>query len=169
MSILTKEEILKEIELGNIKINPFRIENLGPASIDLTLWNKFRIFKKINNIVDVTNETNYKEYSELIVSDSILILPGETILGITEEEIILSENICGWLEGRSRFARLGLLVHISASFMQPGIQNHQVLEITNMGKIPLRLHAGTKICQFIFQRTEGKAKYSGIFKSQEEP
>lgn len=169
MSILTREEILKEIEAGNIKIEPLRLENIGPASIDLTLWNKFRIFRKINDIVDVKDGTDYREYSELIISDSILILPGETILGITEEKISLADNICGWLEGRSRFSRLGLLVHISASFMQPGIQNHQVLEITNMGKIPLRLHAGTKICQFIFQRTAGRAKYEGIFKFQEEP
>lgn len=89
-------------------------------------------------------------------------------MGITKERIKLGENICGWLEGRSRFARLGLLVHISAGFMQPGINNQQVLEIVNLGHRPLRLHAGTKICQFIFQTTKGKAKYEGKFKGQKE-
>ena len=100
---------------------------------------------------------------------NFVIKPGETILGITQEKITLASNLCGWLEGRSRFARLGLLVHISASFMQPGISNRQVLEISNMGAVSLRLHAGTKMCQFIFQKTIGQAKYSGRFVDQKEP
>ncbi|MEM4397920.1 MAG: dCTP deaminase [Candidatus Woesearchaeota archaeon] len=167
--ILTKEEILKEIKKGNIKIKPLKKENIGPASIDLCLGNKFRVFEKTNEIFDVKNDSDYKKITKLIQADSILIMPGETILGITEEEITLSDDICGWLEGRSRFARLGLMVHISASFMQPGISNHQVLEMTNMSNFPLKLHSGTKICQFIFQKTLGKAKYTGKFTNQNEP
>ncbi|MEM3374643.1 MAG: dCTP deaminase [Candidatus Woesearchaeota archaeon] len=169
MSILTKNEILKEIKKGNIKIKPFKPENLGPASIDLCLGDKFRVFEKTNEIFDVKNESDYKKITKLIEAKSILIMPGETILGITEEEITLSNNICGWLEGRSRFARVGLMVHISASFMQPGISNNQVLEMTNMSNVPLKLHSGTKICQFIFQKTIGKAKYKGKFTNQKEP
>lgn len=169
MSILTKDEIINEIKKGNIKIKPLVLDNIGPASIDLRLSNKFRIFKKTNTIFDVKNESDYKEITELVVCDSILIMPGETILGMTQEEITLPENICGWLEGRSRFARIGLMVHISASFMQPGISNHQVLEMTNMSNVPLKLHSGTKICQFIFQKTIGNAKYKGRFSNQKEP
>ena len=86
-----------------------------------------------------------------------------------KEKITLSEDLCGWLEGRTRFARLGLMIHISASFMQPGISNQQVLEISNMGHVPYRLKEGTKICQFVFQQTKGKAKYVGSFKNQTEP
>ena len=96
-------------------------------------------------------------------------MPGETILGITKEKITLPQNMCGWLEGRSRYARLGLMVHISASFMQPGLSNRQVLEMTNMSSVALRLHAGTKICQFIFQETIGMAEYKGRFSEQTEP
>ncbi len=169
MSILTKYEILKEIRQKNIKIEPFNKKSVGPGSVDLTLSNKFRIFEKSNGIYDVNNNADYKKITKLVESSSILIMPGETILGITKEKISLAPNICGWLEGRSRFARLGLMVHISASFMQPGISNHQVLEISNMGHVPLRLHAGTKICQFIFQKTLGEAKYKGSFVNQEEP
>ena len=90
------------------------------------------------------------------------------ILGITKERITVKGNICGWLEGRSRFARLGLTVHITASFMNPGIDNKQVLEIVNLGKRSLKLHAGVKMCQLIFQKTKGRAKYSGRFKDQKE-
>lgn len=169
MSILTKQEILKEIKRGNIIVSPFKEESVGPASIDLTLDNKFRIFKQFQDIVEVDGSADYKAITELIETESILIKPQETILGITREKITLAPNICGWLEGRSRFARLGLLVHISASFMQPGIDNHQVLEISNVGNVLLRLHAGIKICQFIFQKTIGKAKYEGQFINQTKP
>jgi dCTP deaminase len=58
-------------------------------------------------------------------------MPGETVLGITRERVKLGPGLCGWLEGRSRFARLGLMVHISAPFMGPGIDSQQVLEMSN--------------------------------------
>ena len=164
MSILTKLEIIKQIKKGNIKIEPLNLENIGPASIDLTLGNIFRIFEISQKVYDVSDETDYQKITKLIRADSIVIKPKETILGITKEKLTLAPNICGWLEGRSRFA-----VHISASFMQPGISNQQVLEISNMGHIALRLQAGTKICQFVFQTTIGKAKYQGKFSHQTTP
>ena len=61
--------------------------------------------------------------------------PGHACLAITEESISLSPSICGLLEGRSRFARLGLFIHISSGFMQPGIHNRQVLEIFNASTV----------------------------------
>ena len=165
--ILTKSEILKEIKKKNIKITPFDSSAIGPASVDLTLDNQFRVFT-CGLTYDVNDVSDYQQISKKVVADSIVIKPQELVLGITKEKIQLSENICGWLQGRSRFARLGLLVHLTASFMPPGIENQQVLEIVNLGHRKLRLHAGTKICQFIFQRTQGKAKYQGKFKDQAE-
>lgn len=169
MSILSRQAIVEAMEAGQIKVEPFEENQLGPASIDLTLSNKFRIFEKALDVVDVKNGTDYKDVSKLVEGDSIVVSPGETILGITEEVITLNGPYCGWLEGRSSFARLGLMVHISASFMQPGISNRQVLEISNMGHVPMRLHAGTRICQFIFQTTLGEADYHGRFEGQMEP
>ena len=166
MSLLAKEIILDEIEKGNIKIEPLNKENIGPASIDLTLSNEFRIFKKSNKIINITENTDYKSLTKLVKQDSIIIKPKQTIIGLTKEKITLSENIAGLLEGRSRFARLGLTIHITAPFMPPGIDNHKVLEISNLGQLPLKLNAGTKICQFIFLRTEGKSKYNGLFSKQ---
>lgn len=167
--VLTKEVIQKEIAKGTIKIEPFNANNVGPGSVDLTLGDKFRVFIKSKKVFDVDDNCDYKKITKLVAADSIVVKPKETVLGITKERITLPGNISGWLEGRSRFARLGLMVHISASFMQPGISNHQVLEISNMGDVPLRLHSGTKICQFIFERTEGTARYTGKFKDQTEP
>jgi dCTP deaminase len=169
MSILTHDEILKEIAAGNIIIEPFHADCVGPASVDLHLGNEFRVFRKVHDVVRVTPESNYEEITERIrVEDHLLLMPQETILGLTQEKITLAANICGWLEGRSRFSRLGLLVHISASFIQPGIDNKQVLEISNFSPMPLALYPGIPICQFVFQRTIGSAKYEGKFRNQRE-
>ena len=169
MSILTHDEILNEISSGKIVIDPFHADCVGPASVDLHLGNEFRVFRKVHDIVHVTAEANYEEITErILVEDRLLLMPQETVLGITQERITLAPDLCGWLEGRSRFARLGLLVHISASFMQPGIENKQALEISNFSPTPMALYPGTPICQFIFQRTIGQAKYKGKFRNQQE-
>ncbi len=172
MSILTRDEILKEIKKGGIEIDPFSEDMVGPGSVDLTLDNRFRTFKKLHNIYDVTDDANFHEITDMVeVADNehFVLMPQETVMGITRERIKLPPYICGWLEGRSRFARLGLMVHITAGFMQPGINNHQVLEIANVSSVPLALHPGTRICQFIFQRTIGEATYQGKFADQVKP
>ena len=169
MSILTHHKILEGIEKGEIEIDPYEPENVGPGSVDLRLGDRFRVFDSENGTFDVDEDADYRKISSSYQQDTLVIQPTETVLGITKERITLPPHLCGWLEGRSRFARLGLMVHISASFMQPGISNHQVLEISNMGHLPMRLHAGTRICQFVFQETKGEAEYKGSFRDQGEP
>jgi dCTP deaminase len=164
MAVLTKNEILKEIKKGNIKLAPFSPENIGPASVDLTLDNRFRVFDHKTIILD--EKTDYKKYSELKTANQIVLKPGDFILGITKEKISLAEDLCAWLGGRTRYARLGLLIHITAAFIQPGVDNRQVLEIKNISPNDLVVKAGTKVCQLIIERTEGKAKYKGKFKKQ---
>jgi dCTP deaminase len=167
MSILTHDEILREIKEGRIKIDPFEPKAVGPASVDLRLDREFRVFKKLHHTFDVTEEANYEEVTEYLeVQERFLLLPGDSVLGMTQEKITLPPDICGWLEGRSRFARVGLTVHVTASFMQPGISNRQVLEINNVATIPLYLYPGTYICQFIFQKCIGSAIYKGRFCDQ---
>lgn len=169
MSILGKEAILEEIKKGNILIEPFNEKMLGPASVDLHLSYAFRVFVHLPNELSMTDDMDFKAATKgILVPDggTLTIQPGQTVLGITQEKVSLGNGLSGWLEGRSRFARVGLLVHISASFMQPGISNHQVLEISNFGPIALKLIPGTPICQFIFQRCESPGKYHGVFAGQ---
>jgi dCTP deaminase len=169
MSVLGKEAILAAIDAGAIAITPFSPERLGPASLDLTLASSFRVFRKVHQVIDVSDDTDYREYTDKIEIDPgqrILIMPGETVLGITHERLRLAPGICGWLEGRSRFARLGLMVHISAPFMGPGIDSQQVLEMSNFGPAPLAVAPGLAICQFVFQKLEGNEQYSGRFAGQ---
>lgn len=172
MSILTHDVILDSIRSGKIRIAPFSEEQVGPASIDLHLNSRFRIFKRIHYSLDVTEEINFDEITDEIDvpnGESLQLMPGKTCLGVTVEQITLPPNICGWLEGRSRFARLGVIIHATASFIQPGISNKQVLEITNNGQIPLNIFPGVAICQLILQECVGEATYNGRFSRQSAP
>lgn len=170
MPILTRDELLREIKAGNIEIDPYKEECVGPGSIDLHLGNEFRVFRKLHSIYHVTDHSDFNDITEVKkVNDCFVLMPQETVLGITVERIRLPGNVCGWLEGRSKFARLGLMVHITAGFMQPGINNRQVLEISNVSPVPLALHPGTRLCQFIFQTTVGEAHYQGTFLNQMSP
>lgn len=172
MSILVGEEILAAINRGEIAIDPLDVSQIGPGSIDLTLGNDFRVFKKDTDICHVHNESDFADVTDFVSlqdGEHIVISPCEMVLGITRERITLSETMAGWLEGRSRFARFGLAVHVTAGFMQPGISNHQVLEIVNLGHKPLALYPGTKICQFVFERCIGSARYQGRFIDQVKP
>lgn len=167
MAVLTHDEIVKELESGLLQISPQIMDDqVSVASIDLHLANEFRIFNRKDTVIDLREDVDYQDVTRFFTAERLEVKPGETVLGITEEKITLPENLCGWLEGRSRFARLGLLIHISAGFIQPGVSNRQVLEITNLSPYILVLHAGVKICQLVLQRCEGNAKYNGRFVKQ---
>lgn len=172
MSVLTREAILQSIRDAKVCIDPFVESQIGPASIDLHLGFEFRVFRKVRRTIQVCEETQLSEITDKIVleaSDSLLLMPGETCLGITIEHIVLPTDICGWLEGRSRFARLGLVVHSTAGFIQPGVSNRQVLEITNNGTFPLDIVPGVALCQLILQKCIGHATYQGRYQDQQSP
>lgn len=166
--ILTRNIILKEIKNGNIVITPFNKKLLGPASYDLSLSNTIRIFTPRKHSFDVHDNSDYSDLTKPIRLNSrgYTMKPGEVILAITKENIKLASNIAGWLEGRSRFARMGLMVHISSPFMSPGIDSKQVLEIANLSPTPLVIYSKTRICQFIFEYCDGNAFYAGKFSKQ---
>jgi len=169
MSVLTHNVIIELIESGKIEIDPFIEALVGPASIDLRLGNNFRVFNNNCKNHDVNEESNINEITESVyISDdnSLMLMPGKSCLGITVERIKLPSNLCGWLQGRSRFARLGLVIHATASFIQPGVNNKQVLELTNIGQVPLNLIPKVAICQIILEDCLGDANYNGIYRQQ---
>jgi dCTP deaminase len=167
MSILTHEVILREIAARRIVVDPFVPDQVGPASIDLHLSNTFWLFENRHVVHEVREESDFTQLTHSIETDEgVLLQTGETVLGLTRERVTLAPSLCGWLEGRSRFARLGLAVHVTAGFMQPGIDNRQVLEMTNLGPTPLQLRPGVRICQLVIERCEGEATYRGRFAVQ---
>ena len=170
MSVLTKEAIIERVKKKEIVISPYADECIGPASYDLHLGNVFRVFKKMKGVLKVEDHMDFDAISELVtVQDHFLLMPGETVHGITQEKITLPSDICSWLEGRSSLGRLGLGVHITAGFNHPGMDAKEVLEITNLGPIALELKPGLKICQMVFEECLGNAHYDGRFVQQETP
>ena len=166
--ILTRDAIQHEIQLGRVVIEPFFGDQVGPASIDLHLGDEIRVMHSGREPVPVTDDVDYQMITTVRSLDTPYPLaPGETIHGITRERITLPGDIGGWLEGRSRFARLGLMIHITSGFVQPGVATRQVLEISNVSGRTLLIHAGVRLLQIVLQRCEGSAVYQGRFMRQD--
>jgi dCTP deaminase len=169
MTVLTRDAILREIDEGRIKLDPFERSQVGVASIDLTLGSDIREILNDPSAIRVEDDTDYRDHTRVSdLSKPFRLEPGVTIHGITTEHLTLPDNLCGFLEGRSRFARLGLMIHVTSAFVQPGVSNRQVLEMSNVSSRALEIVAGVRICQLVLMRTEGRAVYRGRFQDQRE-
>jgi dCTP deaminase len=170
MAVLTRDSILRELQSGRLSIEPLAADQVGPASIDLTLGDEIRVIEPGAEAIPIRDDADYRHHTRALRLDRPYVLsPGGTIHGITVERITLPPDLCGFLEGRSRFARLGLMIHVTSAFVQPGVSNRQVLEMSNVSGHPLEIHAGVRLCQIVLMRTEGEAVYRGRFASQERP
>lgn len=166
--ILTRDVILQELAAGRLAVDPLETEHIGPASIDLHLGDEIRVMASAREPVAVTDDADYRMSTEVrSLATPYVLQPGETLLGITRERIRLPGNIAGWLEGRSRYARLGLMIHVTAGFIAPGVDSRQVLEMSNVAGRPLVIHPGVRLCQIILQRCDGSAVYAGRFARQD--
>lgn len=151
--ILSDRDVENCLKRGIIRITPKPSpEQMGPGSVDLTLSNEFWKFKpKARGKTFDLDEIELEKITKKVVAKSITIAPGELILGKTLERITLPNNICGNLEGRSRYARRGLAIHVTSSFIQPGSDNHQVLEIANLAPYSIILRPGMRVSQVVFE------------------
>ena len=169
MTVLTRDVLLAELERGRLRIEPLDADQVGPASIDLTLGDEIRVIAPGDSPIPLEEDVDYRDWTERRPLEPGFVLePGVTIHGITRERIELADDLCGLLEGRSRFARLGLMIHVTSALVQPGVRNRQVLEISNVAGRALALHPGVRICQLVVMRAEGSARYEGRFAAQEE-
>jgi len=155
--ILSDQDIRKAIAVGSIKIVPLQDSQIGPASIDLTLSDEWFFFKDeySGKTVDL-KVTGFEEAFDMKRAKEITLKPGELALGKTVERITLPADVMGKLEGRSRYARMGLIIHTTSALVQPGSDNRQVLEIVNLAPFPIKLHAGMRVSQVVFERMESK-------------
>lgn len=172
MAVLSGSEIKKLLNEKKLKIKPFKLDQVGAGSIDLHLGNTFRIFKTREATFDVNDDADYKDITRLIKvknGESLRIKPGQLVHGITVEDIHLPKGISARIEGRSRFARVGLLTHLSSGFMQPATHGKIVLEIANLSPITLAIKPGTKICQIVLEEVKGDGVYKGRFSKQNKP
>ncbi len=168
--VWAKPEILKAIRNKKIRMEPFEPSLIGSCSVDFRLGNHFKRIKKSKKPVLVKGNPDYDHglHEEVYIEDGkfIQLKPGELVLGVTYEKLTLDNKTCAFIEGRSRLARLGLLVHVSSGMIQPGVSNHQVLEIVNLSPHVIHLQPKTIICQILFNDLKGKAEYKGEFRNQ---
>jgi dCTP deaminase len=162
--ILSDRDIKKYIKEGKIKITPkpnFK-EQLGPCSLDLKLGNVFKVFKPTQYpYLDLKRKVDFEKIMEEIkVEDGapFVLQPKEFIIAVTKEEIIISNDIMGRLDGRSSLGRLGLVVHSTAARFDPGWKGNAVMELGNLGIMPIILYAGMRICAMTFETLSSPAE-----------
>lgn len=176
MSILVDFEIRNEIEAGSLIIEPFEDSLVQPNSYDVRLDRRFSWHDPVDEkhpVIDPYVPESVCSGITEVEADNIVIKPGEFILGATFEKLCLPRYIVGQLTGKSSLARLGVMVHVTAGFIDAGFSHPPAkitLEIVNVGNRPVRLHAGMSIAQMVFTRTEEchvayhekpNAKYNG--------
>lgn len=128
-------------------VDPFNTDQLNPASYDLRLHYMTRWFTdEPLDIMDVGGHTVPHE------DESFTLEPGEFILGCTQEEISLPMDLAARVEGKSSLGRLGLMIHVTAGYIDPGFSGQITLEIKNTNKVPLTLYTGMRIGQIAFER-----------------
>jgi len=153
--MLSDVDIKKAIKEGLIRIQPLEEDQIGPASVDLTLSGKWFVFKKryTHTTIDL-KKVCFKDAIRTIKSESMTLEPGAMCLGQTTEKITLASDMSGKFEGRSRYARMGLAIHVTSALIQPGSSNHQILEIVNLSPNKLVIHKGMRVSQVVFNRLE---------------
>ena len=150
--VLSDRTIRRLLEEGRIGIDPYAEELLQPSSVDVRVDRLFRVFRNSRYpFIDVKQEM--EELTELVEVDSdeaFILHPGEFVLGSTLERITLPDDLVARLEGKSSLGRLGLLIHSTAGFIDPGWDGHVTLELSNVANLPITIYPGMKIGQLSF-------------------
>ena len=168
--ILSDRDIKKYIKEGKIKIRPrpnFK-EQLGPCSLDLHLGNIFKTFRPSQYpYLDLKRGTNFEELMEEIEIKEgapFILQPKDFILATTREEFSLNEDLMARLDGRSSLGRLGVVVHSTAARFDPGWQGKAVMELGNLGIMPVVLYSGMRICSLTFETLSSPCEVSYLKK-----
>ena len=149
--ILSDRDILTKIKKGEIKIQPFLRKNLQPSTIDFRLDWHIRVFDNWNiGVIDLAERVDVSRKIDIGKNGFFIIHPGEFVLGNTVEKFVFPNNIAGKVEGRSSLGRLGLIIHATAGYVDPGFVGNLTLEISNISRLPIKLYAGMKIGQLAF-------------------
>jgi dCTP deaminase len=172
--ILSDGDIRKELASGRIEIEPFDEACVQPSSVDLHVDSQFRVFANSRYpYIDVRKSMpDLTELVEVEGEDPFILHPGEFVLGSTRERVRLPDDLVARLEGKSSLGRLGLLIHSTAGYVDPGWDGYLTLELSNVANLPITIYPGMKIGQISFFRlttaaevpygsTETRSKYQG--------
>jgi dCTP deaminase len=157
--VLSDRTIRRLLDEGRIEIEPYDESLLQPSSVDVRVDRYFRVFHNARYpFIDVREPQ--EDLTELVEVDSepFILHPGEFVLGSTLERIRLPDDLVARLEGKSSLGRLGLLIHSTAGFIDPGWDGHVTLELSNVANLPITIYPGMKIGQLSFVRLSEPAE-----------
>lgn len=159
--VLSDRSIRAALEAGRIQLDPFDPALVQPASIDVRCDHRFRVFRSSRyGYIDVKKPM--PELTELVEApegEAFILHPGEFVLGATLERVALGNDLVARLEGKSSLGRLGLQVHSTAGFIDPGFDGHVTLELANVANLPITLYAEMKIGQISFLELDQPAEH----------
>lgn len=157
MAILSDTDIKKYLDNGKIIIHPLEDPKIQiqPSSVDLRIGNEFKGFKIVRKpVIDPMDKGDLESYMEsfyLEDGEPFIIHPGEFALATTYESVKLPGDLVARVEGRSSMGRLGITMHVTAGYIDPGFHGKITLEISNIGKMPVALYTGQRVCQIVFE------------------
>ncbi len=155
--VLSDATIARLLAEGKVEIEPYDDSLLQPSSVDVRVDRLFRVFHN-NRYPFIDVKVEQSELTELVEVDDehpFVLHPGEFVLGSTLERVRLPDDLVARLEGKSSLGRLGLLIHSTAGFIDPGWDGHVTLELSNVANLPITIYPGMKIGQISFmQMTE---------------
>ncbi len=155
--VLSDRTIQRRLEEGSIEIDPYDPSLLQPSSVDVRVDRYFRVFHNARYpFIDVKQaQEDLTGLVEIDNESPFILHPGEFVLGSTLERVRLPDDLVARLEGKSSLGRLGLLIHSTAGFIDPGWDGHVTLELSNVANLPITIYYAMKIGQVSFvQLTE---------------
>ena len=157
--ILSDASIREEVAAGRIVIDPFDPGCVQPSSVDLHVDAQFRVFANSRYpYIDVREEMPDLTDLVTVADDEPFILhPGEFVLGSTLERVAVPDDLVARLEGKSSLGRLGLLIHSTAGYVDPGWDGYLTLELSNVANLPITIYPGMRIGQISFFRLSTSA------------
>ena len=159
MSVLSDRDIRAALDDGRVTIQPYDAQDLQPSSVDLHLDRSFRVFRN-NRYPYIDVRAPQPDLTELLTvgdDEPFILHPGEFVLGQTLEWVELPDDLVARLEGKSSLGRLGLLIHSTAGYVDPGWKGNLTLELSNVANLPIALYYGMKIGQISFFRLSTEA------------
>ena len=163
--VLSDVDIRRYLAQGKIKISPeLPPEQFGSCSVDFRLGNEFNVFEHSRNaFIDLRESKGIEGIMrtvEVPTGEPFILQPREFVLAITEEKLELDDDVLGRLEGRSSLGRIGIIVHGTAGLFDPGWAGKATLELSNLGRMPVALYPGMRICSFTFEQLSSRVAVS---------
>jgi len=154
--VLSDIDIRRYIAEGKIKLDPpLPADHFGSCSIDLRLGNEFSVFEHSRvPFIDPRDRSAIQDMMRTIIvpdGEPFILQPRDFVLAITMESMDLADDVLARLEGRSSLGRIGVIVHGTAGLFDPGWTGKATLELSNLGRVPVALYPGMRICSFTFE------------------